>query len=220
MDAASFIVDRRIVEGTRSNYRGKLNTIIAFIGQAHPQLLDDDGSFDIPLPRQVIEELFGWLSTNTDLPKQRGRGQAEQEDDPEDHDEPDQFAQRKVTISPSTMQGYKSALLWHYAGANVQMDSGDEQWIDSFIQGYKKVIADKKSKGVMPIMEGKSPISFAGFCVIAKIMACMTPDRRRFTWAESIFSWPYMVTLITNRRVAHLNIFSAFFGTSCVDAQR
>ena len=66
MDAASYIIERRIVEGTRSNYRGKLNTIIGFIRQAHPYLRRDDGSLVIPLPRQVIEELFGWLSTNTD----------------------------------------------------------------------------------------------------------------------------------------------------------
>ena len=148
MDAASYIIERRIVEGTRSNYRGKLNTIIGFIRQAHPYLRRDDGSLVIPLPRQVIEELFGWLSTNTDLPKLRGREEAEIENELEPED-PDDYAQTKVTISPSTMQGYKSALLWCYSNANVLMDPGDAKWIDSFIQGYKKVIADKKSKGVM-----------------------------------------------------------------------
>ena len=94
------------------------------------------------------------------------------------------------------MQGYKSALLWYYAGSGIIMEPSDAKWVDRFIQGYKKVIADKKSLRVMSVMEGKSPISFSGFCVIAKSMACMTPDQRRFTWAESIFSWPYMVGLL------------------------
>ena len=191
MDAATYIVDRRIVSGTRSNYRGKLNTIAEFIEQTHPELMRDVALFEIPLPREILEELFGWLSTNTDLPKLRGR----MVDDDENFNEmpADRFAQFKITISPSTMQGYKSALLWYYAGSGIIMEPSDSKWIDSFIQGYKKVIADKKSRGVMPVMEGKSPISFSGFCVIAKAMAFMTPDQRRFTWAESIFSWPYMV---------------------------
>ena len=50
MDAANFIIERRIVEGTRSNYRGKLNTIVEFLAQAHPEVLLNDGSFEILLP--------------------------------------------------------------------------------------------------------------------------------------------------------------------------
>ena len=116
MDAATYIVDRRTVAGTRSNYRGKLNTIAEFIDQTHPELMRDDKSFEIPLPREILEELFGWLSTNTDLPKLRGRV----DDDDNIDDRPaDRFAQFQITISPSTTQGYRSALLWYYAGSGI-----------------------------------------------------------------------------------------------------
>ena len=58
------------------------------------------------------------------------------------------------------------------------MGQADSKWIDNFIQGYEKVVADKQSRGVMPVMVGKSPISFAGLCEIVKTMALIWPDAR------------------------------------------
>ena len=54
--AAAQIVDRRIVEGTKSNYRGKQNTIKLFLLQ-HPQgelYLDEDEDVIPPLGDQVL----------------------------------------------------------------------------------------------------------------------------------------------------------------------
>ena len=61
----------------------------------------------------VIVKIFGWLSTNTDLPKKKGRIAVVPDDDGSDADEAegedgnqpiDVFAQKKVTISHSCMQ--------------------------------------------------------------------------------------------------------------------
>ena len=75
----------------------------------------------------------------------------------------DIFAERKITISESCMQGYKSAIMWLYKEKNVTMDTKIDNWLNDFIQGYKKTIATKKEKGVMSITEGKSPLSFFGY---------------------------------------------------------
>ena len=198
--AAAQIVDRRIVEGTKSNYRGKLNTIKLFLLQ-HPQgelYLNEDEDVIPPLGDQVLKEFFGWLSKNTDLPKKNRRGVPVDADDENADDiaDVDVFANNKVTIAHSTMQAYKSALLWLYQENNVIMDKPMENYIDSFIHGYKKTIADKKSRGVMSIVEGKAPLSFQGYCTLAHTMAVSIPARNRFPWSESIFSWPYMVSVL------------------------
>jgi hypothetical protein len=69
--AASFMVGRRVVENSRKNYRGKLNSIKMFFleNQERVQYLDDLSNIIVPLPAVVIEEMFGWISTNTNLAK-------------------------------------------------------------------------------------------------------------------------------------------------------
>lgn len=37
------------------------------------------------------------------------------------------------------------------------MDVEVDTWLNKFISGYKKIIADKKQRGVMAVKEGKSP---------------------------------------------------------------
>ena len=58
-------------------------------------------------------------------------------------------ASDKITISHSCIQGCKSALLWHYQENDVTMESTLSTWCDDFIKGYKKTVADKKSRGVI-----------------------------------------------------------------------
>ena len=157
--------------------------------------LDSDGNIIPPLPAEVIKDLFGWLSINTNLPyKQKGKtkssksnedvSEIESEDDEEKEaeeevEEQDEekrkekqtiFAENKVTISHSCMQGYKSALVWYYAEKEVIMDKTLNQWCDSFVDGYKKTVASKKSRGVMSATEGKSPLSFSGYLFLVIIM--------------------------------------------------
>jgi len=70
----------------------------------------------------VVRELFGWLSLNTDIPKKRGSFVECWSDDEEgsennedgDVESIDIFAKNQKTVSHSTMQGYKSALIWLY----------------------------------------------------------------------------------------------------------
>ena len=122
IQAANHIVANRVVPGTKSNYRGKVNTIILYCISRpdHDSLFNERNDLICPLPADVVKALFGWLSTNTDLPKKKGgiRRNNQSEDDEEEEDDEDSdvddtaFGRNDVTISFSCMQGYKSALLW------------------------------------------------------------------------------------------------------------
>ena len=93
----------------------------------------------------------------------------------------DFFAESKVTVSVSCMQGYKSALKAFYEDSLVNFDAELDAWLDSFIQGYKKTIAEKKASGVMEIKEGKSPIAFSGHCFLSKVLMTLKSERESIT---------------------------------------
>ena len=98
-DAAEHIIGRRVVERTKKNYRCKINTIKIFLanlldeyGEPVEGLIDDDGDLILPLDASIIESMFGWLSTNTDLPKKARRAQ---DDEGNDIDEDENYNKDK-----------------------------------------------------------------------------------------------------------------------------
>jgi len=146
------------------------------------------------------------VSTNTSLPKRRGRQQVVEidvEEEDEGYEEPpngvvdltaeDVFAERKITISASCMQGYKSALLWWYKEKKIIIDKDIDSHLNQLIKGYEVVIAKKKATGVMNISEGKSALSFSGYIEICKIMMKMQPQGNRNPFTKGIFGWSYMI---------------------------
>jgi hypothetical protein len=102
----------------------------------------------------MYEDLFGKLSTDTSLPRQS----TQLSDDRRPEEMP--------TISKSAMQGYKSALKNYHTCKGWDFSASDtvpgnlslDKWIDKFIKGYAREIAEKKSSGIMKINEGKSAL--------------------------------------------------------------
>ncbi len=167
MEAVDHIREKRITDSTKSNYKCKINIMKSFFIQ-NPQYSNCvvDGNIVLPLEDQAIKSFFSWLSVNTNLPKKKNRARIEEADqDPlenQENEEDDPFAINKVTISAACMQAYKSALMWFHRQHAMAMSPQLISYLDEFLQGYKKTVAEKKSKGVMNIVEGKSPLSFQG----------------------------------------------------------
>ena len=63
------------------------------------------------------------------------------------------------------------------------------QWLDQFIQGYKKIVAEKKLNGVMDVKEGKYALSFAGHCFLCYVFLSLRPCGKKYPFKESIFGW-------------------------------
>jgi hypothetical protein len=87
----------------------------------------------------------------------------------------------EVTIATSSIQTCKSALIWLHEVRRMAFKSREEalglarstdesmdSMINSMINGYKKVVAEKKSKGIMSITEGKAVISDTGYIDLMK----------------------------------------------------
>ena len=86
--AAEHIVSQRVAVKTKANYRGKINNIVLYLLSIPPldQHVDANNQLVVPLPGAVIKKIFGWLSTNTDLPKKRGAQLRQEVDDIDDID--------------------------------------------------------------------------------------------------------------------------------------
>ena len=113
----------------------------------------------------------------------------EQEDE-EVHVGPiDLYAENERTCSVSTMQGFKSALLWSYWKAKVPFPVETNVWLDNFVLAYKKIVAEKKILGIMDINEGKQPISFGGYNEFCEVVMTLIPRGNQFPWKMTIFAW-------------------------------
>lgn len=206
-EVAQHMRSKRVGKKTKGNYSGKLNTIKVFLlSNGYQEYVTNDGQVNIPLSDDIIQRLFGWLSVNTDLPKKARRQRVTEVDsDSDDEDEeeedgdddeveetPDIFAERQITISPSCMQGYKSALIWLYLEKDHPWPPDIDSWVQTFIRGYKKTVAEKKATGVMSLKEGKSNLAFTGYNAICKEFMERTPSGRKHSWAQGIFGWAFM----------------------------
>lgn len=198
---ADNVIGKRVCDKSKANYLGKIRIMKEFLAKQPEvdRLINPQGDVILPLPRFIIERLFSWLSTNTDIPKKnrKNNGDEDEEEDVDDDiavEEATIFAEEVRTMSVACMQGYKSALKHLYKMFRKILDEGVNSWLDDFITGYKSIIATKKSQGIMPITEGKAPLSFNGYHKISLFLAKFTPSRQNFTWEVLMFLRLFLVT--------------------------
>ena len=73
LNAADHIYHLRVAKRSIKNYEYKVKTIKSYI--TYEVISPNEQSITIPLDLSTIKRLFGWLSTNTSLPKRKlGRG--------------------------------------------------------------------------------------------------------------------------------------------------
>ena len=82
---------------------------------------------------------------------------------------------------------FKSSLKNCYETAEVEMEKSTDSWLNHFVNGYKKEVAEKKSRGIMPITEGKSPLTFEGYAALAQYL--MNLHRKLNLNASSGHDW-------------------------------
>jgi hypothetical protein len=75
-------------------------------------------------------------------------------DDEDEPVNPAPYADGLRTIESSTMQQYKSAIVWYYDEVNARLDPEINKYMNTFVKGYKEIIANKKTRGIMDVTEG------------------------------------------------------------------
>jgi hypothetical protein len=102
-------------------------------------------------------------------------------------------AQGKRTKAVSTIGCYRSALVWYYKENKMKMSSELEISLSNYISGFRRNVADLKQRGLMDIQEGRAPIAFSGYVILARALATHIPQGRSASWQQSIFSWPFFL---------------------------
>ena len=192
--AAKALVDARVCQNTKSNYISKWHRMRNYLLSSNVEgaLFDDtEENLIQPLSTNALESLFGWLSTNTALPK--GVPSNIDEAAVIDDEIEAEFAENSITVSVSCMQGYQSALKWYYEERRLSFDLEQQNTLKKLMQGYKKKVADKKERGVMDTKEGRSGLTFYGYKSIATRFLTTKHIGNQHSPTEGIFGWAFLV---------------------------
>ena len=107
--------------------------------------------------------------------------------------------------SASTVAGFKSAVIWWHQEGGCVVDPELNRQLDMLIKGYKKRVGDWKQTGEMAVMEGKCPLSFAGYQMLAQQFLLLKPDTSKVgnhrtssngmasTWLMGPFTWSFLL---------------------------
>ena len=76
------------------------------------------------------------------------------------------------------MQGFKSALKEYFRlqGCIHIWTQDLDETLEGKIDCYKKLVAHKKSRGIMDIREGKQPLAFEGYVKVAHTLLVGTEE--------------------------------------------
>jgi hypothetical protein len=79
------------------------------------------------------------------------------------------LADKKTVYAYQTISGHVSALKSEYGDAKLEMPIAMKTEIESFLCGYKKIIADLRSQGKYAVEEGKKCIRFNGYISLIEL---------------------------------------------------
>lgn len=189
--AAREILDLRHEDNTKHNYKGKIRRISAFLlsrEEYHFALTDDNELDPAKVSFSLLTAIFGELGTNPDYASTQSKRRADALNTEENNAEENDMnnGRGSVTIAVSTMQGYKSAIVNYFQLKQVVWSKEFDNWVEQYIDGYGKLIAEKKEKGVMAMQEGKNHLQFSAYQELTKYMMSVGPpqserDARRLT---------------------------------------
>ena len=208
---------RTVLNSTQKQYLGQVRVIVNII-YSHPELREmallknESGNFyfykglahkiyklKLPMNNEVAKLTWASISIDKTLPKSYKKRKHDEsvemlvdENEVIDARNP---AKNVATVSKQVYQNYKSALKWFHEFRCDEWEKEACPWpsdvdtaVCTAISAYKRDVAEKKSIGVMPQKEGKSPYSYRGYIEICHFFNAMKPIRNSFTYLGGIFA--------------------------------
>ena len=167
LDAAKALESNRVVASTSATYLSRINKMKAYFTEEFPQDMDDEGEFIMPMHVDHVLAFFGFISC-----WRQGEGGGDE-------------GQLK---SVSHMGGYRSALVGHYKIRHKRkLEPELDTRLSALLSGFKRRVAQAKQTGTMKITEGKQPITFAGYRMLADLLF------RGSNFNVATFSWPFLL---------------------------
>lgn len=155
---AQSVMDNCVVSATKKLYESKMKSMRSFF-VTHG--LEPD--LKPPFNTENVLKFFGSLANKTDK------------------------SGAKKPLAISTMRLHKSALKFEYRRLKVTFPLELDEEIETFLDGYVREISVLKQTGKMKVFEGKLPLSFTAYCMLAQEL---------FTWSnysQMMFGWCFIV---------------------------
>jgi hypothetical protein len=136
-------ISAKISPGTVKVYTAKMNSVKRYFMKKKniSDALDQDGNVRIPMTEKNLKLFMGSVGKERD----------------------DETCQ-----TSSSVQGYVSALKWHYGVHNQKMSQECTEVLSSFSKGHKRKVAGLRQKGKMKKHEGKGHFSFAEYRLLCQ----------------------------------------------------
>ena len=151
------IMDGRKCANTKNQYRLKVERFREWVESKHPECLNDDTTLNLAqLDKSVLREFFGHIC------KKKDKAGA--------------YLDPVVFHAFQHVSGYKSAIKDFYSNKEVTMSLDIQKMLKQFFEGYVRTVAKLKQDGIMPIVEGKQPMSFRGYKFLAQKAVEQTKD--------------------------------------------
>jgi hypothetical protein len=97
---------------------------------------------------------------------------------------------------PQAVRLSKSALVWFHKKDAIAWDKQLDMKLEKFLRGYKKREAAMRLAGEKNVFEGKHPISFTGYQIVARKFMEMKPEKTDTaiinTWNLMMFGWAWL----------------------------
>lgn len=142
------IIDGRKCANTKIQYYRKVQHFKKWIYDFHPMSISSDGTLNLSsITTDHIQEFLGHICK-----KKKAGGEY------------------KSPVEYQAFQhvsGYKSALKDYYNTQNVKISDDSLRMMEQFFKGYTRKIAQMKQDGILPLVEGKQPMSFRGYKFLA-----------------------------------------------------
>jgi hypothetical protein len=88
-------------------------------------------------------------------------------------------------------RSYKSALRWLHIDRDIRFEKDLNAQLDVLIKGYHRTIASLKQTGDVKIQEGRDPLSWRAYRMIAEKLLRYKDSKR--SPVGSCFAWPFLV---------------------------
>lgn len=191
VEAARKMMAKCIVDTTTASYNSRIENMKKWFKEnpmedenGNPvQLFDtDEITLKLPVPTHAVLAFFGFIGDR----KVDANG--------------NETSDAEIQKASSTMGGYRSALVHHYKQKGMKISDELDTSLSAYMSGYKRTITSLKLRGVMSIHEGKRPMEFGGYSLLAERFlrisptTCPVDPKKKFgSWSQQLFAWPFFV---------------------------
>lgn len=144
---AQEVIDRQIVEGTKKAYANNILLFTRWLVEHYPACVEGEDEIILPLPTEVIMAYMASIQRRNEdgMPVQQGG----------------------KLIAASTMNSIGSSIANLYRSRNVIQSGEQKLCVKNFMAGHRRMVSTAKKGGELPMFEGKRPLSFKGYELLA-----------------------------------------------------